>query len=544
MVQKIKIDHRLLCGIGRLPKSVIVSAMILTLTLILTMPEFSFAAAISNDMLMMTDVDLTSILQVRGYDSAEIRAVMVTTPADDPSKVGAWQSGIVSTSGQMQLGSFGIQTDHRDISFAPEAALRLVPGLAGLSGINVDACAGGHCRPVAVEAIAPSRYVIRSEGVAYTVNAYSDICTPTAVHTSQPTEKSCEVLLPSWTLAHLVERGDGSIPQFPSVLAVVQLSGRILLIDLGSNSIAFDMKLEAKEPTNDLGRLNSAIFAVGGKLVMSFERGGLLIDFPRDMVVAANAEGALFVKDGGIGKGDLLGFTPVAEQVGGRVKSSAKLLVLGPNLLVTDRSAVRFSYGVDAGFTLLGTLDSDGTWRHAQVSWRKESAVSILSIAGKNAAALDLDAIDAKNLKLIPHGKTHLGLIDASRELRLVAGEIYLRRFDGWAVPSILGEAAIMAIPGTRLTEQLLPSTGSVFVQNARLGARECDWTRHKRAASAVGSYREDGVIQADCAAKVEFNLANAVGDEAVSVLAANGLLKTYLFRPAPKTIEPHTGPR
>ena len=488
----------------------------------------SIQAKAANDMLIPIETDLASIVRARGYDPADIRVVMVTTSADDPNTPGSWQSGIVASSVPMLRGSFGIAPDHSDPSFTPEAALRFRQGFSGLQGIVADTCAGGHCKPATVEAVAANRYIVRSEGFAYTVNLYGALCAPTSGDASKG-DDSCTILIPSWSLAHLAASGDGSMPYFPKILGIAQLSDRLLLVNLDQKKIELDLKLDTKNPVASLGRLRTSSFYQGGQLVLNFENGAMVLDLAEDMVVVASADGTLFIKDSGLGRGDLAGFTAISDPAISRAQGDGRLLAFSPHLVITNRSAFSYTYHHDGGVKKLKAIDGDGTWQQAQFSTGGDTEATILSIMSGGASSLSLTRATMQLKPLANASAVNKG---ANGEFRLVAGQIYLRRGDGWLLPSDQEKDLVMAIPGSRLSERLLPTSGSILIQRSETGQSGCDWTRHKRASDTPGSYREDGSFRIDCGERVEFNLANTAGAEAAVVRGKSGLIKTYLFVP------------
>jgi hypothetical protein len=347
---------------------------------------------------------------------------------------------------------------------------------------------------------------------------------------------------------HLLASRDGSIPAFPRVLAVVQVDDHVLLIDHAHSTLEYDLKLGDKAPTGQLGRLRGARFHNAGNLVLSFEQGALLLAFAEDMVIAATASGALYVKDSGIAHTDLTsGFTLMTPPAEGKANATpdvkmhgaTRLLALTPGLLVTDTGAESFSFSHAHGVQITDSVSSEGSWREAQMIPGKDSAATVLSVlrSGSRATATTL-ALNATPTLTLTASTDSTSVDPNAGELRLVAGQILWRRGDGWASPLDSKEqyTPTMAIAGARLAERVMSATGTILIKQNSPEPGQCDWTRHRlRGAevTAATTFKDPLLtVRCDCSATVDLNLASSNGTEALTLRDKRGSLKTYLFLP------------
>jgi hypothetical protein len=486
------------------------------------------AAWAGNDAQVPIALDVGKALRAAGLDAAGPRAVVVAVAIENPFAAGAWQTGLAAGPDTMRQGSLGLTPEKAVADYAPGESLRLKPGTSDPKGVSVEACAGGKCRPLAVETVAANRYRIAVHGLNFVLDVHGELCEANA--------RQCEIDVPSWSLAQRGARGDGSAAFFPRVLAVVQLDGKVVLIDAEQGAVVFDLRLPGEEVASSFGRLVEAQFYRQGALLLRFTQGAMLLDFAQDLVLLANGNGELWLLDRGLGaasRGDAGVFNAVGDE-GASTKSLAKLLLLTPDAVLTDQGMTRFRLSASRGFVRQSYAESDGTWKEAH-SLAGGGEIAVLSVGNDGAAAVLGARMDDARPSPLKGATAVKADRRGSGEFRLAQENIYIRRGDGWQLPESQDQTGASIIPGTRRREKLLGATGTIYAQRVVTGGADCDWTRHRltrRGTRAAVAYLEDGGLRASCDAPVEFNAANAEGVEAAVLWEKGTNVRIYLFIP------------
>ena len=514
-------------------------------------PLTSLAEA-PNDIQMEYTTDLTKILNGRGYSVADVVTVAAslidvkgnTSDSKTSHKIN-WNGGYTYLDGSPVAGGFSILPDRRDINFAPDRSLRITAGISGLAGIGVDSCAGGKCTPIPVEAIGAQRYRVKSEDMSYTIIVYSDLCSTfsnTIVSSTikSSTEQRCSVLIQSWNLAQLVARGDGSMSDFPRQVTFLQLPDRLVMIDPTADPNAtspnhhyfsMDLKLPKKDPLTALGKLASAAYSNRGQLILKFDGGTLLVDLAQDLVIASTSSGELYLKDTGIGRGEMLGFSPISASNSDSVLTHhANLLAMSGDWLITSKGATQFSCDLATGCKFGKQLtESDGTWTQAHKSISDPLKAHLLADKPNGLAVVDLDLA---LMSLSHNDTTSFSNSLKGSDLYLLADVVMVSEPQAWVIPRSMGAESTVAIPGARQREQIVAATGSVLAERPGTAPGKCQWTRHRLKNAKDSGYYEDGILSADCSAHAHINQANEFGAEAISIWNSSGNLRTVIFNP------------